>query len=157
MTVDTTHTVLIVNVRRSVVKSITIVVLVEDILVRVTTIEGVVVDRWVKEATVVCGVGEVDWIFRILEPVREVLILIETDTPELEYGTVRSLVTSDTRVVSDTAYDDAIADLAHVTDNVVRDVSALAIIDLIWVSRLKFIGVRVGRAASSVHAVLHVT
>jgi hypothetical protein len=88
VTIDTAHTRLIVNIGRSVIEVVAVVVLIEEVLVRVTPVEGVVVDRGIKETTVVCGIGEVVRVVRILSVVCHVFILVKTDPPELKHGAV---------------------------------------------------------------------
>ena len=86
--VDATEASLVMHVGGSIVAIVSVVVLFEDVLVRIAAIESVVIDNRVVEPGVLVGRLESNRIGRVLNTANEVGILVEADAPVLEHRAV---------------------------------------------------------------------
>ncbi len=88
MAVDTAKTSLMVEVRRTVVSIIPVVIFKGDVLGGNSTIKGLVPDTWVIQSGVICCIISGLRVLGILKAVVYVLILVQSDPPILKHCTV---------------------------------------------------------------------
>jgi hypothetical protein len=143
VTVDTAHPCLIVHIWRCIIKGVTVIVLIQEVLLEVTTVEGVILNDRIKDTRVIRSTVKVYRVLRVLSSLEDVSVLVEANTPVLKHCTVRTLVTSNARVIGDTTDEDTTHLLGDVTDDVISDVCTLTILDLVRVRGLKLVHVGV--------------
>ena len=156
--VDATHARFVVHVGRGVVAPVAVVVLEQEVLVRVASVERVVPDRRVEQSRVPVRALPAGRLGRVLVAATHVLVLIEADAPELHDRTVRALVAAGARVIVDALHRVTVRHrLRHADDLVTPHVRTFRIVDVVHVERLELVDVRVRGPRATTQAVRHVT